>query len=250
MTSAAAYSTSVGASSNATHEDDALRSIAERHAAVYRSVGSMVTAILREAVLDGTLSPGEKLRQETLAERLGVSRLPIRSALTQLESDGLVEFEERRGAIVRTMSVGEAQEIYRLRTLLETDALQRAMKTSNSNQIKRLRSLARRVDARYEGAGFIEARENFYAELYDAAENPISWELIKQLRLRMGRYMLGWRILDHGHANSHESLVDAFAAGDPDAAVKTLQKHLQYVLTGVIDMLSSRDSPESSPSVS
>ncbi|MGB4137901.1 MAG: GntR family transcriptional regulator, partial [Microbacterium sp.] len=100
----------MGASDAAAAQErtEALQKIAQRHGAGYRSVGAMAYDIIREGILDGTLPPGMKLRQETLAESIGISRLPIRSALIQLESDGLVEFHARRGAMVRGLSVQEA----------------------------------------------------------------------------------------------------------------------------------------------
>ncbi|SEE74513.1 GntR family transcriptional regulator [Ruania alba] len=214
-----------------------LEELAARHQTAYRSVGAMVYGLLQEAILNGTLRPGQKLRQETLAEQIGVSRLPVRSALIQLESDGLVEFHDRRGATVRAISPEQAKEVYRIRALLEVDALKQSMKRSTPERIEQLRELAKSADEQNEGADFVEARTKFYSELYDAAQNPITWEMIEQLRLKMGRYVLGWRLVGGSHTHSHEDLVDAFASGDATKASAMLRKHLAEVLKGVLSWL-------------
>ncbi|QOR70689.1 GntR family transcriptional regulator [Ruania alkalisoli] len=214
-----------------------LQELAQRHHTAYRSVGAMVYGLLQEAILSGTLRPGQKLRQETLAEQIGVSRLPVRSALIQLESDGLVEFHDRRGATVRSISPDQAKEVYRIRALLEVDALKQSMKRSSPERVERLRDLAKAADGQHEGPEFVEARTQFYAELYDAEHNPITWEMIEQLRLKMGRYVLGWRVVGGSHTHSHEDLVDAFASGDATKASALLRKHLAEVLKGVLGWL-------------
>ena len=104
---------------------DGLQGLASQAAVGYRSVGAMVYDVLRDAILSGVFEPGQKLRQETLAEAIGVSRVPVRSALIQLEADGLVEMQDRKGAVVRSLTVEQVTEIYELRQLLEEHALVR-----------------------------------------------------------------------------------------------------------------------------
>ncbi|WP_400997429.1 GntR family transcriptional regulator [Agromyces sp. GXQ0307] len=228
--------------------EGALARLAGRHATGYRSVGVMAYDIIREAILDGTLPPGHKLRQETLAELIGVSRLPVRSALIQLESDGLVEFHDRRGAVVKSLSVEQAREVYQLRILLETEALRQSMADMTDQRLARLRELGRTADAKQEGGDFVDARTAFYAELYDAARRPIQWELIEQLRLKVGRYMLGWRLVgDDTHHHSHDELTDAVAAGEVEPAVQLLQHHLEGVRDGVLEMLEAETLAQAAP---
>ncbi len=228
----------LGAIPEASDPERALARLADKHAAGYRSVGTMAYDIIRDAILDGTLPPGHKLRQETLAELIGVSRLPIRSALIQLEADGLVEFHDRRGAVVKSLTAAQAAEVYHLRILLETEALRLSMADMTDERLARLRELGRVADEEQEGAGFIDARTEFYAELYDAARRPIQWELIEQLRLKVGRYMLGRRLVGNdGHRHSHGELTDAVAAGEVEPAVELLRHHLEGVRDGVLAML-------------
>lgn len=227
-----------GSADNAEPDQDALQRLAGRHQAGYRSVGVMAYDILRDAILNGTLMPGQKLRQETLAETIGVSRLPVRSALIQLEADGLVEFHERRGAVVKSLSADQAREVYDIRTLLEVEALRLAMAEMTPDRLERLRELGKIADAEEEGADFVDARTRFYSELYDAQRHPVLWELIEQLRLKVGRYVLGWRLVNGGdHGHSHEELIAAVAAGEVEPAVELLRSHLQRVRDAVLELL-------------
>jgi len=218
----------------------ALQDLATRLGAGYRSVGALAYEVLRDAILTGALAPGQKLRQESLAELIGVSRVPVRSALIQLEADGLVELHDRRGAVVKSLSAAQLSEVYDLRILLESEALRRSMRTMSHARIVRLRELARQTDAEVEGSGFVDARAEFYAELYDAVNRPIQWELIEQLRLKVGRYVLGWRLVD-GHEHAHEALIEAVAAGKSGPAVKVLQEHLRSVRDAVVGVVTTEE---------
>lgn len=223
----------------------ALAALAEQHRAGYRSVGTMAYEILREAIFSGTLAPGQKLRQETLAASIGISRLPVRSALIQLEADGLVEFHARRGAVVKTLSADTARQVYEVRALLEVEALRLSMRDMTPERLARIRETGAEADAQQEGTDFLDARTRFYAALYDAEARPVMWEMIDHLRLKLGRYMLGWRLVggDH-HGHSHGDLVAAVAAGDVDGAVAVLRAHLDDVRDAVLTLLARETAGE------
>jgi DNA-binding GntR family transcriptional regulator len=211
--------------------------VVARLASGYRSIGDMVYEVLREAILSGAFSPGERLRQEALATAIGVSRLPVRAALLRLDAEGLVEFSPHRGAVVQTLSHAQIAEIYELRDLLETFALRKSMARMTPERIARLRDLAAQLDAEAEGDPFLEVRVRFYRELYDAEHAPRLTELIEALRSSVGRYLLGWRVSDgdgHGH---HNVLIEHVAAGDVAKAEAWLRKHLQEVSAGVDHIL-------------
>lgn len=228
---------------NRTGSKAGLEELARSFSTGYRSVGAMVYEVLRDAILSGTLAPGEKLRQETLAEAIGVSRLPVRSALIQLEADGLVEFQDRRGAMVKSLSAAQAREVYDIRALLEIEALRLSMAAMTDRRLARLRELGQIADQQAEGAAFVEARTALYAELYDAERHPVLWEMIEQLRLKVGRYVLGWRVVgeaEHGH--SHERLIEAVAAGEEAPAAAMLREHLERVRDAVLGLLEAEPS--------
>jgi DNA-binding GntR family transcriptional regulator len=86
----------------------------------------MIAEALRRAIIEGLLSPGEILRQDNLAKHFSVSRIPVREALRQLESEGWIEAERNRGARVSSVSAAEVREIYEIRAVLEATALRAA----------------------------------------------------------------------------------------------------------------------------
>ncbi|WCK56347.1 GntR family transcriptional regulator [Aneurinibacillus sp. Ricciae_BoGa-3] len=113
------------------------------------TVHSKVCRVLREAILRGDFEPGERLVQEELANSLGVSRMPVREALRKLEIEGLITIEPHRGAIVKSISVDDIEEIYQLRSKFEKIAVEESVKrmdTSSINELERLVSLMEQAD--------------------------------------------------------------------------------------------------------
>ena len=214
--------------------EESVANIASSH----KTVGELAFEVIKDAIVSGRFAPGERLRQEALASAIGISRIPVRSALIQLEAEGLVSFHPRRGAVVRNLTVDQVREIYELRELLETHALRTSMQTMTPERIARLRELAVRVDSQDDGPEFVEARVQFYRELYDVEHKPQLVKLVDELRDAVGRYLLRRRV-SHGHSASHRELVEAVASGDADVAVKWLSDHLATVLEGVEEIVAA-----------
>src|SRR6476646_5070508 len=97
---------------------------------------------LQDAILEGVLKPGERLRAEALAQRFGTSRTPVREALLQLEAQGLVEVEPNRGAVVKAFDAADLLDLYELRALLEPQAAARAATRIGDADIARLTVLS------------------------------------------------------------------------------------------------------------
>jgi DNA-binding GntR family transcriptional regulator len=205
----------------------------------YRSLGDMAYEVLREAIVGGAFAPGEFLRQEALATAIGVSRLPVRSALMRLESEGLVDFHPRKGAVVRTLTHEQLREIYELRNLLEPYALRKSMARMTPDRLADLRRYAVLLDTQDEGDSFLDIRILFYRELYDATGAPRLVELIEGLRSSIGRYLLRWRVASAPDAfvGTHTELIEHVASGDIDAAEGWLRRHLRDVSEGVEKIL-------------
>src|SRR5215211_5453414 len=102
-----------------------------------QTIASMTVEALRERILRGDYPEGEPLRQDALADELGVSRIPVREALRQLEAEGLVTFNPHRGAVVSTLSLSEIDELFELRADIETDLLRRAIPKTTAEQLER-----------------------------------------------------------------------------------------------------------------
>jgi DNA-binding GntR family transcriptional regulator len=128
---------------------------------------------LRSAILEGALAPGERLRAEAVAERLGTSRTPVREALLMLEREGLVVVEPHRGAVVRAFDAADLLDLYEVRALVEPHAALRAATRIEPQALERLRRLcekAERPDATVDEQ--ITGNEEFHALIAAAAGSP------------------------------------------------------------------------------
>jgi DNA-binding GntR family transcriptional regulator len=209
-------------------DGEGLKGIVERTSVHYTTVGDLTYSVLRQAILSGVLKPGELLRQDGLAVALGVSRIPVRSALMQLESDGLIEMRPHRGASVSTRTAEQITQIYEARVVLECHALERSIATMTPERLATLRDLAAELDRAEPGEPFVEARLAFYRALYQAGDNQVVVALIERLRNDVGRYWLGRRVA-HGHEPEHARLLAYVERGDAEGAVRWLSRHLAQV---------------------
>ncbi|MEV8632966.1 GntR family transcriptional regulator [Streptosporangium sp. NPDC051023] len=219
-------------------EEAAFADILGRAADGARTAGQLSYAVIRECIITGLLAPGEHLRQEDLAERIGVSRIPVRTALMQLESEGLVSFNPHRGAVVRTLTVEQVREIYQLRELVEAHALRKSIARMTSARAARLRELGETLDGPHERGTLHEQRTAFYRELYDAADNPFAIGIIEDLRNVVNRYLVG-RHVAHG-LRYHRELARLAARGDADGAERVLRDYLAEYRRRVVETLADQ----------
>ena len=214
----------------AQEERQALDQLAAGARRAYRTVEDMVHHVVREAITSGIFRPGRRLPQDEIASATGVSRIPVRAALRRLEAEGFVVFEPHKGASVRILEPSELAEIYDLRILLETRALQGAAERITETDLDELAQLADRLQRTEDSLEWVEVRQEFYRYLYDIAQMPRSRELIMKLREDVGRYWLMRRVVeDHGH--EHDVIVAALRSGDSTAAENWLRSHLSKVST-------------------
>jgi len=220
-------------------ESDRFRSIIDRNSRQFRTVGDMVYEVLREGILKGVFQPGERMRQDQLAEAIGVSRIPVRSALMQLESEGLITFNPYRGAVVNKLSAKEMREIYELRALLEAHALRKAVDVMTPERLAHLEQLAVELNAIKDGEEFLSRRNEFYRELYDHDLQARTVGLIERLRAEAGRYWLERKVdyVSRPGQRDHLHLIEFIKAGDIDAAVTWLQEHLQRVCDELVGLM-------------
>ncbi len=192
----------------------------------YRTAEDMVTGVLREAIVNGVFSPGERLPQDQLAELLMVSRMPIRAALRQLDSEGLVVNIPHRGAKVRELSLSELRELYELRVVVECFALRRSVVAATPSDLPELVDLADSCEAAEEGDEWIHQRCAFYRRLYAIGNGVRVVDTIMALRAEVSRYLLSKRFCP----GWHRELLDTLVKGEPERAAQFLQDHLMEVL--------------------
>jgi DNA-binding GntR family transcriptional regulator len=141
----------------------------ERPGPLVRNASDVATELLRNAIVDGTLAPGQRLKEEELARSLGISRTPVREALVMLQAEGLIDAAPNRGAMVRSHS---ADELYQLRALLEGHAARRAAAHANDELVTDLWASCQRFDklvSKGEVSDLVQENLTFHTLILEAA---------------------------------------------------------------------------------
>lgn len=197
-----------------------------------RSVVDDVHQALLERIVSGELAPGARLRQEALADELGVSRTPLREALVRLASEGLVEFTPNRGATVARRDFGDMQQAWRARLVIEPGAARLAAERRDSEAIERMRESVRRqrLDAG-DVAGSFALNRDFHLALVRASGNAHLAQFADRLWLtRIGVPIFAGQV--HGRAqilawaDEHEAIAEAVAAGQLARAARLTRDHI------------------------
>lgn len=196
----------------------------------FRTVEEMAASVIRTAIESGIFEPGERLPQDRLARLFAVSRMPIRSILRQLESEGLVEMHAHRGATVRSLSPDEISDLYEMRIMIETFALRKTVATIDDDQIDQLTELSGQLQSIAYEAGWVEARRRFYRAFYSIGNTPRVVSTIMQFRAEVTRYTTE---LTNIQSHTHEDLLDRVRLRDPDLAAAWLETHLREVAQGL-----------------
>jgi DNA-binding GntR family transcriptional regulator len=200
------------------------------------SVEEAATAALRVAILRGILLPGQRLRQEDLAEQLGVSRIPLRDAFRRLEAEGLVRIDGRRGTRVATLSADDVAEIYELRLMLEVHCIRLAIRGITDEAVAHLLEMSQQMDAvsHQDEQGRL-SRKAFYAELYRWSGRPRMRNLILQLRDDVHRY----HVLQNTGASleAHAQLRRCIFARDAEGGARAMRRHLRMARDDLVEAL-------------
>ncbi|SDH34982.1 MULTISPECIES: GntR family transcriptional regulator [unclassified Duganella] len=193
------------------------------------STSEHLAASLRGLIASGALPDGARLIERDLAERFAVSRIPLREAIQKLAAEGLVEQHKNRGAVVRTLTAADIDEIYALRMLLEGDAIRHAVQRLDAETLARAELVHRLLGeaATREKQG--ELNREFHALLYASCGNERQLKAIRELRAQVERYeRLQSTLLADTPAFQHEhaDILQACIAGDADRAYATTIEHL------------------------
>jgi DNA-binding GntR family transcriptional regulator len=194
-----------------------------------RSTPDLIADALREAILRGIFQEGQSLRQDEIAAQFGVSRIPVREALRQLEAEGLVALQLNRGATVSALSPAEAQEICEIRSALETTAIQLAIPQLTESDLEKATLILDATNQTTDAARWATLNWEFHAALYTPANRPRLLTMIKTLHVNIDRYvrlqMEKMNYLEKSQ-KEHYQLLDACRQRDAKAAVKVLKRHI------------------------
>ena len=192
---------------------------------------------MRALILTGEYGPEERLVEEQLAERLGVSRTPIRQALTMLEAEGLVELAPNRGATVCSFSVEDVWDIYDLRAVLEGHAARRAAGRIRGEELVRLRDLAQEMEGlpgRFEDheeeiRALVALNQEFHGVIVEASRNRRLKRLINRtVEIPLMFKAFFWytpheRIISNHY---HRQILHALGDRDADRAEIVMREHV------------------------
>ncbi|MEP6491669.1 MAG: GntR family transcriptional regulator [bacterium] len=197
-----------------------------------QTLTSMTADAIRERILRGHYPEGDPLRQDAIGIELGVSRIPVREALRQLEAEGLVTFNPHRGAVVSTLSLKEIRELFELRADIEGDLIQRAVPHMTSEDHDRADEI---LDA-YEfalraGQVVVWGALNwqFHSTLYAPADRGLTMSIVNKLHQHSDRYLRMQLALTHGETRArheHRAIAAAVRKGDAPKASRLLREHI------------------------
>jgi len=207
----------------------------ERH----QTLREKILEMIRDAILKGTMKPGERVSEPELAERFGISRTPIREAFRQLESEGYLEVVPRKGAIVASLSERDIEEFYAIKIILEGFAAKMAAENLTEKDIERLEAINERLQKIAEEGdvkNFFRVHNEFHDLFIKAAGNDKLFEMINQLVMRFKRLRLA--SLSHPgrmeiSVEEHRNMIEAFKKHDGERA-DSLVRHAATIGAGVL----------------
>jgi DNA-binding GntR family transcriptional regulator len=207
-----------------------------------------VVEVLRQAILDFRLKPGQRLIERELIEQTGVSRTTIREVLRQLAAEGLVTTIPQKGAIVVVPSAQEAADLYEVRAALEALAGRRFVRHASDDQLKRLRRAFKEIERLSKRRdpdihAILTAKDEFYDVLLEGAGNQAIRDTLDSLRARV-RFMRATSLSQpnrlSGTVAEIRQIVEAAEARDEQAAAAACEQHVNQAartgLSGLVEL--------------
>jgi len=193
---------------------------------------SRVAETLREEILNGTLAPGDRLSQEDIAVRFGVSRQPVRDALRQLEGDGLITMVANAGAWVSKLSEADCYEAYQVRERLEPLLLSQSIPNLKPAQVQRLTELVTEIENTTDLEQFLRLDREFHLLSYAGAAPGMLREFVERIWNTTQHYRRAFAKLS-GFVTSevthmeHKLILDGIVRRDSPQAEKALEGHIR-----------------------
>ncbi len=214
------------------------------------TVRAMVAQKLREAIMSGTLKPGQRLVERELCEMMGVSRPSIREALRLLEADGLVNTVPHRGPVVSRISLEEARQLYAARAVLEGFAGRECARLRDPEVVRRIGDALSRLKtaaAKQDLTGCLEAKTDFYGALIGGCRNAFVERMLKPLHdritlLRITSMSQPKRI--NKSLREVTAIWRAIQSGDEELAERCCVDHVKAAAIAALDMIERTSAKE------
>ncbi len=214
----------------------------------YLPLRDVVYNTLRGAILKGELKPGERLMEIQLANKLGVSRTPVREAIHKLDQEGLVLMIPRKGAEVADITEKSLRDVLDVRKALEELAVKRACEKITKEEITELRNAGEAFETALAGKDVVEIAEadvQFHDVIYKATDNQKLISLLNNLSEQMYRYRVEYlkdaRVFPR-LAQEHEQIVDLIARRDPEEAAKVMCEHIDNQIKSIMESIRTKHS--------
>lgn len=201
---------------------------------------------LRQAILRGELKPGERLLEIHLANKLGVSRTPIREAIRKLELEGLVLMIPRKGAVVAEITEKSLRDVLEVRRALEELAMKLACEKILDEEIDELKAAAKEFENALKTGDvtvFAEADVKFHDIIYRTTDNQRLIQLLYNLREQMYRYRVEYLKREDSHETllaEHQYIIETLEKRDANEAVKAVCAHIDNQVTAVADTIRTK----------
>jgi DNA-binding GntR family transcriptional regulator len=202
---------------------------------VVRNLSEQLVDLVRDRILAGAFPDDGAIKQDVLASELGISKIPLREALTRLEQEGLVRSQANRGYFVRPLEASEAEEVYALRIKLEPETVAAASLKATPEEQEAARTILAQLNAlsHDDGVGMGAHNRAFHMALIRPSRQPITTRILERLHVIGDRYVrkhlepLG---RDHRANEEHAQLLDMWLARDAKAVAKLMQRHIRQTI--------------------
>lgn len=212
----------------------------------YLPLRDVVFKTLRQAILRGELEPGERLMEIQLADKLGVSRTPVREAIRRLELEGLVLMVPRKGAEVASITEKDMRDVLEVRATLEELAVSLACKNMNPSVIEELKDANKNVETAIiskDVVKIVDADVKFHDIIYKVTGNERLIQIINNLREQMYRYRLEYVKDARAHSiliSEHEDIIKQLSQNDVDKAKVVMKQHISNQERGIERLMKNK----------
>ncbi len=199
---------------------------------------------IREQILNGRYTGGMRLQAADIAAAVGVSRMPVREALRQLDSEGLVMIRPNRGAVVTELTAPEIEELFEMRAVFEALAARSALPHLTSRIIEELEFRMNRLDqARGDPRRWLERHNDFHDYLCQQSNRPRLTAEINRLRTAVQPYLLMYinvYVETEMEGYEHATLMKAVRSGDSDRLETAMRHHVLSAARGIMEFVEKR----------
>lgn len=207
---------------------------------VVPSASEVIAKYLRNAIISGEIAEDEPIRQDEIAKSFNVSKIPVREALKRLEAEGLVEFQRNRGALVTRISEAELAQIFEVRVLLEVEITRYAIPNLTEAHFSKAIGILDDFLVGEDVGRWAEMNWAFHACIYEAAQRPFMFNLIRSIHDKIERYLRMQMVLSEGKATAdaeHRAILAACKARDVDLASRLIEEHIHNVCETLFEHL-------------